>query len=147
MIGLRAISPKARARLRTLEGERLTTYLCSAGKPTIGVGHTGSDVRMGMTITAEESDRLLTRDLVRFERCVGLAVKVPLTQNQFDALVIFAFNVGEEAFRKSTLLKKLNHGGYADVPAQLLRWVHVAGEPNKGLENRRNAEIAIWEGR
>lgn len=145
MIGSRAISSRGKAKLRELEGERLSAYKCSAGVATIGVGHTGPDVRMGMTITAAESDRLLTRDLVRFERCVGMAVKVPLSQNQFDALVIFAFNVGEEAFRKSTLLKKLNLGGYAAVPEQLLRWVHAGGEESPGLRKRREAEIALWE--
>lgn len=71
-------------------------------------------------------------------------IKVPLTQQQQDALVIWAFNVGRAAVARSTLLKRLNAGRYNEVPAQLKRWVYVNGKVAKGLVNRRNAEIAIW---
>jgi len=133
-----------RAFIREAEGEKLTTYRCSAGVPTIGVGHTGPDVKMGMTITKAQSDALLVADLARFERAVAGAVKVPLTQNQFDALVSLAFNIGSNAFAKSTLVRVLNGGHYEQVPAQLARWNKVDGKPNKGLTARRAREAALF---
>ena len=90
------------------EGEVLTTYTCPAGVWTIGVGHTGKDVKAGMKITKEQSREFLKNDLIRFENSVNRSVKVNLPQNQFDALVSFAFNVGTGAFETSTLLNKIN---------------------------------------
>jgi lysozyme len=130
--------------IREAEGERLTTYRCSAGVPTIGVGHTGSDVKMGMTVTKAESNALLVADLARFEKAVAASVKVPLTQNQFDALVSLAFNIGADAFSKSTLVRVLNGGHYDQVGAQLARWNKVNGKPNKGLTARRAGEAALF---
>lgn len=76
------------------EGEVLTAYTCPAGVLTIGIGHTGKDVKEGMKITKEQSRELLKNDLIRFENSVSRSVKVNLTQNQFDALVSFAFKTG-----------------------------------------------------
>jgi len=137
-------SSTGRAFIREAEGERLTTYRCSAGVPTIGVGHTGSDVKLGMTITKAQSDALLVADLARFEKAVAAAIKVPLTQNQFDALVSLAFNIGSNAFAKSTLVRVLNGGHYDQVGAQLARWNKVDGKPNKGLTARRAREAALF---
>jgi lysozyme len=137
-------SSTGRAFIREAEGERLTTYRCSADVPTIGVGHTGSDVKMGMTITKAQSDALLIADLARFEKAVAAAIKVPLTQNQFDALVSLAFNIGSGAFAKSTLVRLLNGGHYDQVPAQLARWNKLDGRPNEGLTARRVREAALF---
>lgn len=114
------------------------------GTLTIGIGHTGTDVHPGMEITEEEARELLRRDLQSFETAVNRAVKVPLSQNQFDALVSFAFNVGVGNFRSSTLLKKLNTGDYASVPKELMKWTKSKGKEMKGLVNRRSAEAGLW---
>ncbi len=137
-------SSTGRAFIRDAEGEKLTEYRCSAGVPTIGVGHTGPDVKMGMTITKAQSDALLVADLARFEKAVAASVKVPLTQNQFDALVSLAFNIGSSAFAKSALVRVLNGGHYDQVGAQLARWNRVDGKPNKGLTARRAREAALF---
>lgn len=71
-------------------------------------------------------------------------MEVPLTQQQFDALVSFAFNVGNGAFCDSTLLKRLNAGQYDAVPAQLNRWVKAGGKTLEGLVTRRAAEGALF---
>jgi lysozyme len=116
------------------------------GKLTIGYGSTGSHVRPGATITEDQAEALLMKDLDRFERAVEKLVKVPLNDNQFAALVSFAFNVGEGkgGFATSTLLKKLNAGDYQSVPAQLMRWVNDDGVRVQGLVNRRSAEVGLW---
>lgn len=137
-------SSNGRAFLREAEGEKLTTYLCSAGVLTIGVGHTGPDVKRGLTITKAQSDALLAADLARFERAVNNAVKLPLTQNQFDALVSLAFNIGSRAFADSTLVRLLNAGQYDQVPAQLARWNKVNGKSDKGLTARRAREASLF---
>ena len=137
-------SSTGRAFIRDVEGEELTKYRCSAGVPTIGVGHTGPDVKIGMTITKAQSEALLVADLARFEKAVAAAIKVPLTQSQFDALVSLAFNIGADAFSKSTLVRVLNGGYYDQVGAQLARWNKVDGKPNKGLTARRAREAALF---
>ena len=102
------------ALIKRWEGERLTAYLCPANVWTIGVGHTAAMGEpkpvSGMRITSDEASAILRRDLTQIERDVDAAVTVPLNQRQFDTLVSFVFNVGIGAFRKSTLLKKLNAG-------------------------------------
>lgn len=114
------------------------------GTLTAGVGHTGSDVTPGLRITVDQSRKWLRADLDRFEALVERSVKVPLSDNQFGALVSFAFNVGESNFQKSTLLKKLNQGNYEVVPDELLRWVNSKGKRMQGLVNRRAQEGALW---
>lgn len=114
-----------------------------AGQLTIGYGHTRT-TKPGMKITAAQAERLLRADLAEFERAVSNGVTVDLTDNQFSALVSFAFNVGADAFRKSTLLRRLNAGDYAAVPAQLARWNKDNGRVVKGLVNRRAAEAGLW---
>ena len=126
------------------EGCKLKAYRCPAGVLTIGVGHTGADVVEGMTITQAQSNELLRRDLSRFESGVDGAVHVPLTQNMFDALVSFAFNVGLGAFQKSTLLEKLNAEDYLGASDQLLVWHKVGGKLSKGLQRRRMAERQLF---
>ncbi|MFD2250642.1 lysozyme [Pseudochelatococcus lubricantis] len=131
-------------RIRQWEGLRLTAYRDAGGVWTIGYGHTGAEARAGRTITREQAEALLRRDLARFEAAVEKAVGVPLSDNQFGALVSFAFNVGEAAFAGSTLVKLLNGGDYNSVPAQLARWVHAGGRRVQGLVNRRAAEAGLW---
>lgn len=131
--------------IKQFEGLRLETYQCPAGIPTIGYGHTGPDVVCGMTITAEEAERLLRDDLRRFERRVQQLVTVPMTQGQFDALVSFAFNVGLGALERSTLLKRLNAEDYAGAATEFDHWTKAAGRELPGLVRRRRAERQLFE--
>lgn len=114
------------------------------GTLTIGYGHTGADVKPGMTVTEDRAEELLRRDVARFESAVDRLVKVDLNQNQFDALVSFCFNVGEGNFGSSTLLKKLNAGDYDAVPEELMKWTKSKGKKLQGLVNRRAAEAGLW---
>ena len=142
------------------EWEGLVTheYLDSGGAPTIGIGHllTRSERTSGKIVirgqaftyrdgfTEQQCWDLLDQDLDGTERTVNEAVTVPLNQNQFDALVSFAFNVGDGAFRGSTLLRLLNQGQYDQVPEQLRRWIRDNGHVVQGLINRREKEIILW---
>lgn len=130
--------------IKTAEGLRLTAYLDTGGVWTIGYGHTGVDVREGLTIPLSEAERLLTRDLRVAEKHVNEAVKVKLTQNQFDALVSFVYNVGGGAFRSSTLLKLLNAGDYEGAANQFPRWNKDNGKVVAGLTNRRHEERVLF---
>jgi lysozyme len=132
--------------IKSAEGLCLTAYLDGGGVWTIGYGHTGADVRAGLTIPLSEAERLLTRDLRTAEGHVNDAVQVKLTQNQFDALVSFVYNVGGGAFRSSTLLKLLNAGDYEGAANQLLRWDKDNGKSVKGLANRRQGERKLFLG-
>lgn len=129
------------------EGEVLTAYICPAGVWTIGVGHTGKDVNPGMKITKEQSRELLKNDLIRFENSVNRSVKINLTQNKFDALVSFAFNVGEGAFKKSTLLKKINSlAPITEIEVEFRKWVYAGGKILPGLKARREREVKLYKG-
>lgn len=138
------VSKEGRKKISLYEGNELTAYKDQVGVWTIGVGHTAAaglpEPRKGMTITAEESDQILSRDLVLFEGVVNKAVKVPLNQNQFDSLVSLALNIGGGAFSKSTLVKKVNAKDYAGAAEQFLVWNKAGGKVNDGLVNRRAKE-------
>ena len=139
------ISPNGLKFLMEAEGCVLKIYKDSAGYPTIGTGHLirkGEDFSAGLT--TEQAQDLLQKDLVRFEAVVNEKVTVALTQNQYDALVSFAFNVGDGAFRSSTLLKRLNAGDYTAVPDQLMKWTKAGGRVNDGLITRRRNEAKLW---
>lgn len=125
------------------EGLRLTAYKDTGNTWTVGYGHT-DDVEPGEVITQEQAMAFLMADVGVAETCVSDAIKVTLTDNQYGALVSFAYNIGCEAFCKSTLVKNLNAGDYAGVPQQMLRWVKVHGVTDNGLINRRNSEGGQW---
>lgn len=144
--------------LQQWEGFKLQVYKDSAGLPTIGVGHlitkselssgkiviNGVPVEYAAGLTNQQALDLLAQDVKPAEQSVNNGVKVPLNQNQFDALVSFTFNVGAGAFQSSTLLKVLNDQQYDEVPAQLLRWTRAGGQVVQGLVNRRQNEINLW---
>ncbi|MCL2660897.1 MAG: lysozyme [Acidobacteriaceae bacterium] len=132
---------------KMFEGLSLTAYADSGGVWTIGYGHTGLDIHQGLTITREQADKLLTEDVARAAEAVNRLVKVPLTQNQFDALVDFTFNLGPGALTGSTLLRLLNSGDYNGAAAQFERWVHAGGVPLPGLIRRRRAEAELFTGK
>lgn len=141
---MRRINDAGLALIKEAEGKKLTAYICPAGKLTIGWGSTGPHVVPGMTITEQEAETLLRDDLRRFEEGVEKLVEVPLSDNQFSALVSFAFNLGVGALSKSTLLRKLNDGDYDAVPSELARWNKAAGRVLPGLVKRRAAEGELW---
>ncbi|MEL6326935.1 MAG: lysozyme [Cyanobacteria bacterium J06626_23] len=131
--------------IKSFEGLRLTAYQDAVGVWTIGYGTT-RNVRRGMQITRTQAEAFLQEDLVRFEQAVNDAVKVPINDNQFSALVSFAYNVGSGALRSSTLLKKLNQGDIRGAANELPRWNKAGGRVLAGLTRRRNAERALFLG-
>lgn len=126
------------------------TFQATAYKPTpndvltVGYGHTGSDVKPGMTVDQASAERMLRGDLIVAESAVNAAVKVPLTQAQFDALVSLAFNIGAAAFRGSTLVRKINAGDYAGAAAEFPKWNKQAGRVLNGLTRRREGERRMF---
>lgn len=139
----RLINSAGLALIKEAEGLRSEAYLDTGGVPTIGYGHTRG-VHMGQYCTPEVAEAWLEADLEMAEAAVSSLVKAPLTDNQYAALVSFVFNVGQIAFAKSTLLKKLNEGGYALVQAYLRAWVFDNGKQQPGLVKRRAAESNLW---
>lgn len=122
---------------------KLKAYLCPAGVPTIGYGHT-KGVRMGDTITPDQADKFLREDLADAEKAVN-AQGLKINQNQYDALVSFTFNVGVGNFGKSTLLKKVKAN--ADDPAirnEFARWNKGGGKVLPGLTRRRKEEADLY---
>lgn len=151
--------------LKDVEGEELSPYNDSTGNITIGVGHklTNQEVRSGVIniggekihwkvgLTPQQSTQLLLQDLNKFvdlvNECCGPNLE---TQDQFDALVAFGFNIGSGAFQKSTLLRKVREGDLESVPSELRKWVkgRIGGRKVvlRGLVVRREKEISLWNG-
>lgn len=136
--------------IHSFESLRLKAYPdpgSKDGKPvTIGWGATGPDIKLGMTWTKEQADARFAKDLASFEIGVSKAVSVDLKQNQFDALVSFAYNVGLANFLSSTLLKMLNGGYYSNAALQFARWNKNDGKVMAGLTRRREAERKLFSG-
>lgn len=122
-------------KLKKREGVRQKAYLDTKGIPTIGVGHTGPEVYMGLVWTMQQVDDAFADDIQWAEDAVNGYVKVALTQNQFDALVSFVFNIGETAFRRSTLLRVLNTGDYTEAANCFDMW-----HKPKEIIGRRDSE-------
>lgn len=142
--------------IKKAEGWMPKVYKDQAGLPTIGYGHLlTSEEKKQKTfedkeLTEAEGEALLLKDVARFEQAINTMVQVELTQNQFDALCDFVFNVGTTAFGTSTLLKKLNRGEYEAVPAELKKWDKITDPKTKkkvplaGLTRRREREAILW---
>lgn len=137
------ISEKGLNLIKEFEGCRLTAYRCPAGVLTIGYGHTGGVIER-MSISQEQANEFLKQDVVWAENAVNNNVKVGLTQNQFDALVSFTFNIGTGGLKSSDLFAILNNGDYAGASNQFGRWVHGGGVVLPGLVRRRTAEKAMF---
>ena len=133
------------ALIKEFEGLRLESYICPAGVWTIGYGSTGGHVYPGQVIAEQEAEQLLRKDLWRFEDCVSSRVMVQLTDNEYAALVSFAFNCGCGAFQESTLLRRLNAGEPKPrvFSEELPKWVRGGGAVLPGLVRRREAEVAL----
>lgn len=148
LMGKKTLSLAGLSRLESLESFSAVPYRDQAGYMSIGFGH---KIKPGESLDYLDRDAaasLLGQDVGEAEDAVNALVSVQLTQPQFDALVIFVFNVGVGAFRRSTLLQKLNSGQLDAVPSELQRWRFITLNGDKvesaGLVNRRAAEIALW---
>jgi lysozyme len=137
-------SPNCIALIQRFEGCKLACYDDLAGVPTIGWGHTGPEAEPGTTTTQEYADWLLQHDVDRIAQAVNAAIRRPVTQNQFDAIVSFSYNVGAHAFANSTLCRMLNAGDTEGAAAQFVRWDMAGGEHVPGLLARREAEAALF---
>lgn len=132
------------ALLKGFEKCSLAAYLDSGGVWTQGWGHTGPDVDQCRLWTQDEADDHLAQDLRGPEATVNGYVTAPINQNQFDALVDFAYNVGTHALQGSTLLKYLNLQKYQLADSEFLKWNHDNGQIKLGLTRRRQAERALF---
>lgn len=157
------LSDNGKRLLAEWEGEILHVYRDAAGLPTIGIGHlltkselstntiriNGVVVPLG-NITDQQALDLLGQDVEPAEACVNTRVTVPITQSQFDALVIFAFNIGTGGFSSSSALTDINNGNLDNVPNDLMKWDKITDPQTKqhvlsaGLVNRRQKEIDLW---
>lgn len=126
-----------------IEGTRHVAYLDSGGVPTIGAGHT-KGVKLGDCIDDAQVDAFLREDLAEAEGAVNRLVWAELLQHQFDALVLLVFNIGVEAFRKSTLLRLLNAADMIAAAEQFPRWKYDNGREIRGLVKRRAIERKLF---
>ena len=138
-------SPRCLALIKRHEGRALKAYKCPGGRWTIGYGHTGWDVKEGDEITSERADELLISDVAYFEVRLRRAVLVTLSQNQFDALLSFMFNIGASTFSKSTKLMRLNDFDYRGAAREFDRWVFAKDRKLPGLVARRMAERELFQ--
>ena len=143
-----AVSPFGVDLICGFEGKRLTAYDDGVGVWTIGFGTTvypnGIKVMKGDTCTEAQAKTYMAHDLKKFEATVNKAVTVQLNQNQFDALLSLAYNIGTNAFSKSTLVKKLNANDIRGAADQFDVWVNAGGKRMQGLVNRRTVEKALF---
>ena len=144
------ISPRGLELIKDFEGFSSTSYLDVVNIPTIGWGNTfyenGTKVKMGDQISKTDALKLLevvaNRD---FADKIFSAIKVKVTQSQFDAMVSLAYNIGAGAFLKSTLLKKVNAGDFAGAGEEFLRWNKANGKEVLGLTKRREREQDLFK--
>jgi len=140
------ISEEGLSLIKKFEGLELEAYKCAAGVWTLGYGHTAG-VQEGDVWSEEQANEQLKIDMHVYAEYINDQVTCPLSQNQFDALVSWVFNLGPTNLRNSTLLKVLNSGDYEGVPAQIKRWNKAGGKVLEGLIRRREAEALLFEGK
>lgn len=146
MIATIVLSATAFTGILTYESFRPEVYNDGVGVHTLGFGTT-EGVKPGDTITLEKALERALSDVTKFEGAIKRCVKVPLSQNEYDAYVSLAYNIGTTAFCNSTLVKKLNSGDYAGACAEISRWNKAKGKVLKGLTKRRAYERALCEAR
>jgi len=133
--------------IRRFEGCRLDAYPDpgTGGDPwTIGYGATGPGIAPGVVWTQEEAEARLVEDIAQFAGAVERALTVPVSANEFAAMVSLAFNIGAGAFKKSTLLRLVNDGHFEAAAEQFLRWTRAGGREMPGLVRRRVAERQLF---
>jgi len=129
--------------IKFFEGFESKAYLCPANVWTIGYGRT-KNVKEGDTITEMQADRDLLEELEVFGNQVLNTVKVPLKQNELDALTSWTYNLGVGNLQSSTLLKELNSKNYNAAGQEMLRWNKAGGKVLAGLTRRRESEAKLW---
>ena len=143
------VSNKGLELIKEFEGFSSVAYLCSAKKATIGYGNTfwedGTPVKIGDQISKERAETLLKHVVDNFSVAVEVDIKIEVTQNQFDALVSLAYNIGLGAFKNSTLLRQLNRGNFVGASQEFLRWDKSNGKPLLGLTRRREKEKLLFD--
>lgn len=138
---MRHINEKGLVIIKDSESLRLKRYKCPAGYWTIGWGHRDDTL---LEINEAQADEFLKEDVEGAEEDVDMLVEVPITDNQFSALVSFVFNIGGTAFSKSTLLRKLNAGDYEGAADEFPKWVYAKGKKLNGLIIRRAKERSLF---
>ena len=129
--------------IKKFEGKFLVSYVCPAGVWTIGYGHTETAKR-DMVITEEQAEELLKQDLITFEKSIN-SLNLKINENQFSALVSFAFNSGFGNLQKSTLLKKVKaNPSDVSIRDEFMKWVNAGGKKLNGLVARRSAEADLY---
>lgn len=144
---MRHITSSGLQLIKRFEGFSSTIYLDAAGLKTIGYGHLikpHESAAFKAGITEARAEELLKSDIAMAERAVARLINVPLTNNQFDSLVSFTFNLGAGTLQRSTLRAKLNREEYWLVPAEMMRWIYAGGRKVQGLIIRRMAEVKLY---
>lgn len=143
---LMTISQKGIDLIKGFEGCKLFAYRDSVGVPTIGYGHV-KDVKMGMSITQKQAEEFLKSDIKPIERLLN-GMGINYTQNQFDALTSWIFNLGEGNFKKSTMYKNIvARKSDIEITDQMVKWYNAGGRPLAGLMRRRVAEANMFLGK
>lgn len=131
--------------IRSFEGFSSVPYHCAAGFLTVGWGHV---VRPGELIpdpfTEETAEKYLDQDIQIAEKAISRLIRVPLNQNQWDALTSFVFNLGPGALQASTLRQVINRQDFDEAPDQIRRWVYAGGRRLAGLVRRREIEARLF---
>lgn len=142
---MRTINGNGIMLIKEMEGLRLRSYKDAVGVWTVGYGSTGDHVHPGMVISEKQAEWFLKSDLIRFEASVDNLVKSEISQNQFDALVCFAFNLGAAALKRSTLLKKVNvDPDDPTIRGEFLKYRFAGGKELAGLKKRRIKEADLY---
>lgn len=132
--------------IKSFEGFSSHPYKCPAGIWTIGYGHTLGVKEDSSFITERYASDILQDDLAKFESSVKRLIKIPIEQNEFDALVSFCFNLGGGSLQRSTLRQKLNRGDKEGAAKEFPKWCYAGGRKIKGLLRRRIAEQNMFLG-
>lgn len=130
--------------IKSFEGFRSYPYLCPSNVWTIGYGHTKGIHKNSPSITKEQGESLLKEDLQDSEQAIKRLIYAEITQNMFDALVSFVFNLGSGALQRSTLRQKLNRLDYNGAANEFPKWCFAAGRKSKGILRRRLAEKELF---
>jgi lysozyme len=132
--------------VKRFEGLRLEAYQDQRGIWTIGYGYTGPEVRQGLVWTETQANLALVSRINAIAGILTGCIVPVIKQTQFDALVSLCYNIGQGAFRGSTLLRLINLRDFPGAGEEFLKWDHVDGKASPGLLRRRQAELALWDG-
>jgi len=144
---MRHITDNGLKLIKDFEGFSSKIYKDSAGFPTVGHGHLILPHEKHLFqngINMLQAEALLKADLQVAERAVSRLIKIPLSDNQFDSLVSFTFNLGSATLQRSTLRAKVNRAEHDSVPTEFMRWVYAGGKIIPGLIRRRRAEASLY---